>query len=165
MKETAVFEKFIVEKGLRHSKPREFIFRTFLNMEKHVTIDELWGEVKKRYPSVGYATVYRTMKLMNESGLCREIRFEDGTTRYEHLYGHDHHDHLICSQCGLLVEVVEEEIEQLQERLMRLHGFLPQSHRMNLYGICKDCQTSSSGAGHLKAPSNKKAGTRNDCKP
>jgi Fur family transcriptional regulator, ferric uptake regulator len=158
MKETAIFEKFISEKGLRHSKPRELIIQTFLNMEKHVTIDELWVEVKKKYPSVGYATVYRTMKLLHESQLCREIRFEEGTTLYEHLYGHNHHDHLICTQCGLLVEVVEEEIEKLQERLMKRHGFLPQSHRMNLYGICKDCRTSAHSTATPRMPSKRKAG-------
>jgi Fur family transcriptional regulator, ferric uptake regulator len=140
MKETAVFEKFIKDKRLRHSKPRDFIIKTFLSLERHMTVDELWGEVKKRYPSIGFATIYRTMKLLSESGLCREIRFEDGATRYEHLYGHDHHDHLICTRCGRLVEVVEPGIEKLQDRLMKRHGFVPQSHRMNLYGICKECQ-------------------------
>jgi Fur family transcriptional regulator, ferric uptake regulator len=148
MKEIVLFEKFLVQKRLRHSKPREFIVRTFLCMEQHITVDELWGAVKKKYPSVGYATIYRTMKLLSESGLCREIRFEDGTTRYEHLYGHEHHDHLVCTQCGRLVEVVNEEIEKLQERLMKQHGFLPQSHRMNLYGICKECR--DAGAPLLK---------------
>jgi Fur family ferric uptake transcriptional regulator len=102
------------------------------------------------------------MKLMNESGLCREIRFEDGTTHYEHLYGHDHHDHLVCTQCGRLVEVVEEEIEKLQERLMKRHGFLPQSHRMNLYGICKECRKSAHFDGQTKALSKIKDGTRHD---
>ena len=140
MKEKAVFEKYLADKGLKHSKPRELIIQTFLGMEKHITVEELWGAVKKKCPSVGYATVYRTMKLLYESGLCREIRFEDGTTRYEHLYGHNHHDHLICTQCGRFVEVVDSGIERLQERLMRRYGFLPQSHRMNLYGICRECR-------------------------
>ena len=140
MKEKAVFEKYLADKGLKHSKPRELIIQTFLGMEKHITVEDLWGAVKKKCPSVGYATVYRTMKLLYESGLCREIRFEDGTTRYEHLYGHEHHDHLICTQCGRFVEVVDSGIEKLQERLMRRYGFLPQSHRMNLYGICRKCR-------------------------
>jgi Fur family transcriptional regulator, ferric uptake regulator len=140
MNETIVFEKFLARKKLKHSKPREFIVRTFLEMEKHVSVDELWGAVRKKYPSVGFATVYRTMKLLCESGLCSEIRFDDGTTRYEHLYGHDHHDHLICTKCGRFVEVVEAGIEELQERLMKRHGFQPQFHRMNLYGICRECR-------------------------
>lgn len=140
MNEAAVFETFIGEKKLKHSKPREWILAVFLSIEKHLSVDELWAAVKKKYPSVGFATVYRTLKLLCESGLCSELRFEDGTTRYEHRYGHDHHDHLVCTECGHVIEVFDAAIERLQERLMKRHGFAPRYHRMNLYGICKDCR-------------------------
>src|SRR5271157_357220 len=140
MNETMVFQRLIEDKGLKHSKPRMGILEVFLTIEKHVSIDELWAAVKKKHPSVGYATVYRTLKLLCEGGLCRELHFEDGTTRYEHLYGHHHHDHLICTGCGRLVEVVDEKIEELQVRLMKRHGFSPKYHRMELYGTCKNCR-------------------------
>lgn len=140
MNETAVFESFISEKKLKHSKPREWILAVFLSIEKHLTVDELWAAVKKKYPSVGFATVYRTLKLLCESGLCSELRLEDGTTRYEHRYGHDHHDHLVCTECGHVIEVFDEVIERLQEQLMKRNGFSPCYHRMNLYGVCKDCR-------------------------
>ena len=141
MNETMILEKFIAGKGLKHSKPRLWILDVFLGIERHLTIEELWAAVKKKHPTVGYATVYRTLKLLCECGLSSELRFEDGTTRYEHLYGHSHHDHLICTQCGRFVEVVDGKIEDLQIRLMKRYGFSPQFHRMNLYGICKDCKT------------------------
>jgi Fur family ferric uptake transcriptional regulator len=112
----------------------------FLNTDKHLTAAQLYRIVQKKYPALGYATIYRTLKLFCECGLCRELRFEDGTTRYEHLYGHQHHDHLICTKCGRFVEVVDSEIEKLQERLIRQHGFYPQRHKMELYGICKRCK-------------------------
>jgi Fur family ferric uptake transcriptional regulator len=144
MNETAVLEKFISEKKLKHSKPREWILAVFLSIEKHLTVDELWAAVKKKHPSVGFATVYRTLKLLCESGLCSELRFEDGATRYEHRYGHDHHDHLVCTECGHVIEVFDETIERLQQRLMERHGFAPRYHRMNLYGICKDCRKRTS---------------------
>lgn len=140
MTETAVFEKFISGKNLKHSKPRNWILAVFLSLEKHLTVEDLWAAVKEKHPSVGFATVYRTLKLLCESGLCSEIRFEDGTTRYEHRYGHDHHDHLICTECGNVIEVVDGMIEQLQVQLMKRHGFSPCYHRMNLYGICKGCR-------------------------
>ena len=140
MRECLIFNKFINEKGLRHSRQRENILNVFLGIEQHVSIDELWLAVKKIHPSVGYATVYRTLKLLCKSGLCTEIRFEDGSTRYEHLYKHQHHDHLICTRCGRLVEVMNNEIEKLQEQLMKRYGFLPQYHRLNLYGICHECR-------------------------
>jgi Fur family ferric uptake transcriptional regulator len=140
MNETMVFERFIESKGLKHSKPRMGILEVFLGIEKHVSIDELWAAVKMKHPSIGYATVYRTLKLLCEGGLCRELHFEDGTTRFEHLYGHDHHDHIICTECGRLVEVVDEKIEALQVKLMRRHGFSPKYHRMDLYGTCQNCR-------------------------
>jgi Fur family ferric uptake transcriptional regulator len=144
MNESAVFEKFILGKGLRHSKPRDWILGVFLDIEKHMTVDELFTAVKKKYPTVGYATVYRTLKLLCECGLCSELVFDDGTTRYEHLYDHEHHDHLICTSCGTFIEVVDEDIEKLQILLMKRHSFSPQYHRMNLYGICKDCRSKHS---------------------
>jgi Fur family transcriptional regulator, ferric uptake regulator len=140
MNEKTVFEEFLAGKNLKHSKPRESILDTFLAIEKHVTVQELWNAVRKKYPTIGFATVYRTLRLLVESGLCRELHFEDGTTRFEHLYGHTHHDHIICTRCGKLVEVVDLEIEHLQEELMKRHGFFPQGHRMDLYGICRKCK-------------------------
>jgi Fur family ferric uptake transcriptional regulator len=140
MKETGIFRLFLAGKNLKHSEQRDWILDVFLHIEKHFTVEELWTAVKKKRTSVGFATVYRTLKLLCESGLCSEIRFDDGTTRYEHNYNHEHHDHLICTECGRFLEVVDDAIEQLQERLMKLHGFLPQHHRMNLYGICKECK-------------------------
>ena len=138
--EKQIFAEFLNGKNLKHSQQREWILDIFLSIEKHVTIDELWVAVKKKYPSVGYATIYRTLRLLCESGLCRELSFEDGATRFEHLYGHEHHDHLICTQCGKSVEVVDAEIERLQEQLMQRHGFVLQRHRMELYGVCKSCR-------------------------
>jgi Fur family transcriptional regulator, ferric uptake regulator len=139
MDEQFVLKKFIIKKGLKHSKQRDSILSVFLEIERHVTIDELWAAVKMKYPAIGFATVYRTMKVLCECGLCSEIYLDDGTTRYEHLYNHDHHDHLVCTKCGSFIEVVSEEIEKLQEQLMKRYGFSPQYHRMNLYGICQDC--------------------------
>ena len=134
-----VFEDFIAARRLRHSRQRLDILDVFLASEKHCTAEALLALTRKANPSVGCATVYRTVKLLCECGLAREVRFEDGTARYEHLYGHVHHDHLVCSRCGRLVEVVDPEIERLQDRLSRIHGFLPQRHRMEIYGICSAC--------------------------
>ena len=134
------FEEYRSGKSLKHSEKRDWILETFLDIEKHLTVYELWAAVRKKHPSVGFATVYRTLRLLCESGLCRELHFDDGTTRYEHLFGHDHHDHLICTRCGAFVEVVDQKIEKLQEELMLRHGFSPQGHRMELYGICSKCK-------------------------
>ena len=141
MEPTAVFEAFILGKGLKHSRPRDWILESFLKIEDHMTVDELWSAVRQRHPSVGHVTVYRTLKLLCEAGLCREIRFDDGTTRFEHSYGHSHHDHIVCTVCGQCIEVVDDDIEELQKRLMKRHGFTLVNHRLNLYGVCRACRS------------------------
>jgi Fur family transcriptional regulator, ferric uptake regulator len=151
MNENAVFEKFIAEKKLKHSRKRDWILETFLSLQRHVTVEDVWAAAKKKHPSIGFATVYRTLKLLSQSGLCREIRFEDGTTRYEQDNGHNHHDHIICTQCGQCLEVVDQEIEKLQERLMDKNGFRLISHRLNLYGLCKTCREKELSIPHLES--------------
>ena len=138
--EEKMFEGYLRTKSRKHSEQRSGIMRIFLSIDKHLTASELYRIVQNKYPGVGYATIYRTLKLLCECGLCRELKLDDGTTRYEHLYGHRHHDHLICTKCGKFVEVVDPEIERLQDRLFKLHGFYPERHRMELYGICKRCK-------------------------
>lgn len=139
-KEGKIFEDYLTVRNLKHSQQRKEILNIFLNIDKHLTANELYLTVQKKYPSVGYATIYRTFKLLCECGLCRELKLEDGVTRFEHLYNHEHHDHLICTKCGRFVEVVDPEIERLQEKLAKLHGFHAQRHRMELYGVCKKCK-------------------------
>jgi len=139
-KERKIFEDYLATKNLKHSEQRKEILHIFLGIDKHLTANELYRLVQRKYPAIGFATIYRTLKLLCECGLCWELRFEDGTTRYEHLYGHQHHDHLICTKCGRFVEVVDPQIENLQEKLIKQHGFYPERHRMELYGVCKKCK-------------------------
>ena len=137
--EQKIFDEYVKKMGLKQSEQRRDILLVFLKTEKHVTADELHGIVKKKNPSIGAATVYRTLKLLRECGLCREFRLNDGTTRYEHLYGHTHHDHLVCTDCGALVEVLDPEIEKRQEKLALQHGFTISSHKLEIYGTCAKC--------------------------
>lgn len=143
--EERVLERYIRERELKRGSQRKGIADIFLGVEKHLTAEELYILAKKKYPRVSFATVYRALKALCECGLCRELRFEDGATRYEHLYAHEHHDHLICTKCGTLVEVVDDAIERAQTKLFRRHGFIPQRHRMDLYGICDKCGKSAKG--------------------
>lgn len=137
--EFLVFDEFIRSKGLRHTLQRQKVLETFLSAEKHVSIDELHRLVKNKYPEIGYTTIYRTMKLFSESGLCGEIDFGDGVLRFEHKFGHQHHDHLICTRCGKFIEVVKPEIEEMQDALARKYRFTPTKHKLQIFGICNRC--------------------------
>ena len=138
--EKKVFEEYLKKKNLKHSSTREKVVDIFLNIDRHLTAEELYSFVTKKHSAIGFSTVYRTLKLLSECGLCRELKPEDGVTRYEHLYRHQHHDHLICTRGGKFVEIVDTQIENLQKRLFEQHGFHPQKHKMELYGICKKCR-------------------------
>ena len=138
-KEIAILEKFIEEKGLRYTLQREEILKVFLSVEKHLSADGLYKIVKKSNPDIGYTTVYRTMKLLEEAGLCNEIDFGDGISRFEHQYGHEHHDHLICIKCGGYTEVIKPAIEKMQDKLAKEKEFVPLKHKLQIFGICNKC--------------------------
>src|SRR3954468_1419177 len=112
---------YVQDRRLNVTAQREAIVEMFLRTRDHVSIDELLTKVRKRQPKVGYATVYRTLKLLVDSGLAVERQFGDGQARFE-VVG-NHHDHLICVKCGLILEFEDDEIERLQDRIAtRLGG-------------------------------------------
>lgn len=135
-----VFAEYLADKNLKMTPQRRLILDTFLKQDAHLSSEELYAKVKRRDKSVGQATVYRTLKLLNESGLIEPLDFADGVTRYELSYGEDHHDHLICDKCGKNIEILDEVIEKRQEELASEHGFTLLRHKMYLYGICADCK-------------------------
>ncbi len=129
------WKSYVQDKRLNTTSQREAIVEMFLRTRDHISIDELLAKVRKRHPKVGYATVYRTLKLLVDSGLAVERQFGDGQARFE-IVG-DHHDHLICLKCSLILEFEDDEIERLQERIaQRLGGFNVLRHRHELYGLC-----------------------------
>jgi Fur family ferric uptake transcriptional regulator len=112
----------------------------FLRTEEHLTSEDLYWLVQKEDPTVGNTTVYRTLKLLTEAGLAREVRFGDNKTYYEHHYNHQHHDHMICTQCGLVLEFYSAELEALQDQIADNFGFGTTHHSLRLWGVCKECQ-------------------------
>ncbi len=141
----AMLQAYMVKKGLRSTDQRRLIVETFFGSTNHVSIEELLAQVRARDPRVGYATVYRTLKLLSECGVANERRFGDGLTRYELADDATHHDHLICVDCGDIVEFEEPRIEELQETVAKQYGFALRSHKHELYGICPSCQAKRRG--------------------
>jgi len=135
-----LLKAYLQERGLKSTRQRSLIVEAFLDHGGHASVEELWSKVRQRDPKVSVATVYRTMKLLSEAGLAHAQNFGDGQTRFEPAHGREHHDHLICTRCGDIVEFENDRIEQLQQVVARKHGFKVQSHKMELYGLCKKCQ-------------------------
>lgn len=135
------FQEFVNRLGLRATRQREVIAREFLSHEGHLSAEDLLKQVRQIDKGVSLATVYRTLKLLEESGLARSHRFGDEHALFEpKLEEEAHHDHLICLKCGHIVEFMDIEIEKLQEAVAQRHGFSSQWHRLELYGYCSDCR-------------------------
>ena len=140
MAETASLQRrlsrFMVERGLKQTRQRQTIFETFVASTDHVAIDEILDRVKDRMPGVGYATVYRAMKLFAEAGVAQERHFGDGQTRYEPARADEHHDHLICVSCGHIFEFEDLVIEERQREVADRNGLRIVSHHHDIFGAC-----------------------------
>jgi Fur family transcriptional regulator, ferric uptake regulator len=127
------------ERGLKATRQRDEIVRALQEAGAHVTVDELYQRVRRKNPRLGYATVYRTLRLLAESGWASARRFGDGTARFEHRVEGKHHDHLICLGCGKIQEFENDRLEALQEQIARREGFRVREHKLELYGYCQNC--------------------------
>jgi Fur family ferric uptake transcriptional regulator len=133
------FRNFLSKEGLKATRQRDLIVQIFAESEDHVGVEDLLHRVKQADAAIGYATVYRTLKLLVQSGLASIRHFGDGFARFEPRH-EAHHDHMICESCGSIIEFSDPEIERLQERVAQKHGFVLRRHRHELYGLCSDCQ-------------------------
>jgi Fur family ferric uptake transcriptional regulator len=131
---------YMERKGLRSTSQRRLVSDIFFHAKGHHSIDDVLAMVRAKDPKVGYATVYRTMKLLVECGLANERHFGDAVTRFEIALHDHHHDHLICIDCKRIVEFEDDSIEALQEKLAKRHGFSLLTHKHELYGLCAACQ-------------------------
>jgi Fur family ferric uptake transcriptional regulator len=138
--EQEVFLRHIQKKGLKRTAQRDLILDVFLRSEEHLSNEDLYRLVKLEDPGVGQTTVYRTLKLLTEAGLAREVRFGDGRTHYEHQYKHQHHDHMICSECGKIIEFFSAELEAIQDSMAAKHRFEITQHLLRIIGVCAECR-------------------------
>ncbi|MCA9506956.1 MAG: transcriptional repressor [Myxococcales bacterium] len=127
--------------GLKLTTQRESICKTFFAKEGHRTAEEILLESRQFDAKISLATIYRTLKLLQEFGFAKAHNFQDGQALFEPVFdNHEHHDHLICTHCGAIIEFFDEQIEILQSKVARAHDFKITNHKMELYGLCKKCQ-------------------------
>lgn len=144
MRNEAVLDAFrsrLQEAGLKSTWQRDVIARAFFQIDKHISVDELLAEVRKESPRVGYATVYRTLKLLVEHGFANPRHFDDGQTRFDPQFFKEQHDHLICVDCRRILEFDNEEIvDRIHTQAQHL-GFTVTRRSLEIYGTCNvaDC--------------------------
>ncbi len=147
--EAEVFENFLRAKNLKHSKPRQDIVDVFLASKGHLSAQELYEQVKRKNARIGFATVYRTIKLLEECGLARSMDYGDGTQRYEP--DRFQHHHIICTSCSRTIEFLSPELESLLMQVQKDHDFMPRSHAVRVLSVCADCgQAAASPSRHGK---------------
>ena len=133
------FKKYIKNHKMRFTKQREAILKAFLSKGGHLGIDELYVQLRRKHPTLGYTTVYRTLKLLNQAHVASEVNFTGKRKRYERQLSGAHHDHFICLRCNKVIEFFDPVIEKRQIDLCRRRKFKSQSHMLQIFGICKDC--------------------------
>ena len=135
------FKNILKHNKLKFTNQREIILYTLYNNEEHFSSEELYTLIKQEYPdlSVGIATVYRTLTVLEENGLVSSISLGAQGKKYE-IANKPHHDHIICEKCDKIVEFENDKIEELQHTIAKENDFQLTKHIMQLYGICKECQ-------------------------
>lgn len=145
-KEREIFLEHIQKCGLRKTAQRDIILDVFLSTEEHLSSEKLYWLVQQQDPAIGQTTVYRTLKLLTDAGLAREVRLGDGRTYYEHHYDHEHHDHMICTVCGTVIEFFSAELEAMQDKMAAEYNFTPTHHSLRILGFCEKCNEEKSGS-------------------
>jgi Fur family ferric uptake transcriptional regulator len=136
-----LFRRYLRQQGLPVTLQREVVADVVFASREHLSVEEIEARLKERGERIGKATIYRTMEILVRSGLVEDHDFGDGFKRYEHLFGQQPvHEHLVCTSCRSVVEFKRPELDRLQAEVAAQHGFLPTRHRLEIYGLCADCQ-------------------------
>lgn len=135
------FKGSLRAKGLRFTPERRLILKEIFSFHRHFDVEELYQRLRDKNIHVSRATIYRTLPLLVENGLIKEAFRRQDRIRYEHIFGHGHHDHLLCIKCGRVMEFKEERIENLQKLICERYSFSPVEHRLGIRGYCRKCRS------------------------
>jgi len=137
--EYEVFQEYIRQRGLRWTPERELILQEISRLRQHFDVESLYLQLKQKGAKVSKASIYRAIPLFIDCGLIREVDFSDGHWHYEHIYGHDHHNHLKCLGCGQVLEFLEPALAQVESRLAREYGYSIVTYKLEVKGYCPAC--------------------------
>jgi Fur family ferric uptake transcriptional regulator len=136
-----LFGRYLRDQGLPVTQQREAVAEVVFSSQAHLSVDDIEQKLRDEGERIGKATIYRTLDLLVKSTLVAEHDFGEGFKRYEHrLSRQPEHEHLICLECAKVIEFRSEEVRAVEERVSREHGFLTSRHRLEIYGLCAECQ-------------------------
>ena len=136
-----LFSRYLREQGFPITQQREAVAQTVFSATGHLSVEDIERRLREEEERIGKATIYRTLDLLVKSKLVEEHDFGEGFKRYEHrLSRQPVHEHLICLECGKVTEFRSEEVERVEGRVANEYGFAPARHRLEIYGLCRDCR-------------------------
>ena len=135
-----IFSEYLKQNNLKMTRQRRLILERFLDINGHLSADELYEATRRKDAGIGYTTVFRTLKALTECGLARETDLNDGRIRFERRYRRPKHHHIVCQECHKTIEFFSPELEELQSSIASEYGLVPVRQRLQIYGICKECQ-------------------------
>ncbi|HWS72173.1 MAG TPA: transcriptional repressor [Thermoanaerobaculia bacterium] len=138
-KEVGRFQHFLVREGLKLTNERAALVREIFAIHYHFEADELLFKMKEKSVKISRATIYRTLELLVKSGMVRRVHLGEDHYHYEHVTGDSHHDHLICTTCGSVIEFHDPELEKRQREICARRKFTPTFHNLQILGVCDVC--------------------------
>ncbi|MFL0250034.1 Fur family transcriptional regulator [Clostridium neuense] len=133
----------VKEKGFKFTPQRQAVLEAIItNGNMHMTVEEIYDYVKKDHSEIGLATVYRSVLLLNDIGIITKLSLNDGIARYQIIHEnetHQHH-HLICTNCGKIIDVEEDLLDDIESKIEATYGFNVKNHSLKFFGLCKDCR-------------------------
>jgi len=133
------FQKYLTSAALKLTPQREAILEKIVGTHGHFDADDVFFSLRKQGKRISKATVYRTLELLTAAGMIREVDIGKGHRAFEHIFGRSHHDHLVCTLCGKVVEFDDPLINEVQDRVCRRFSFRPESHSLRIRGRCSSC--------------------------
>ncbi len=139
-REISRFQSFLGGQGLKLTSERTALVREIFATHYHFEADELLMKMKQKGVKISRATIYRTLELLVRSGMVRRVQLGEDHYHYEHVTGNSHHDHLICTTCGTVIEFSDPVLEQRQREICEKKKFAPTFHNLQILGVCDSCQ-------------------------
>jgi Fur family ferric uptake transcriptional regulator len=141
-----LFRRYLREHSLPVTAQRERVAEVVLESHGHLSVEDIEQQLRGSGMRIGKATVYRTLDILARSGMITERDFGEGFRRYERVPGHPHHEHLICTRCGKVVEFTNDRLERMKAVIAEEYGFQHHHHRLEIYGLCRECQRRDAAA-------------------
>ena len=135
----SAFVQFLRSRGIKYTGPRRDILHAALGHRDHFEAEQLLAQLRQAGSRVAKATIYRTLPLLVDCGILKQVRFSDNQAHYEPSFGEPPHDHMVCRRCGRIIEFASRRVEQLRARIARENNFQAQAHRFQISGLCEIC--------------------------